>query len=84
MIFTNDQQLYQVAVNITWENQSMYSMFVPRLGGMLMMMSFVGAVGTLMQGSELEDILKSTFAGVRKLLSGNKFPQNVRALRICH
>ena len=61
-IFTNDQQLYQVAVNITWVDQSMFSMFVPRLGGMHMMMSFVGAVGTLMRGSGLEDILKSTFA----------------------
>ena len=81
-IFTNDQQLYQVAVNITWVDQSMFSMFVPRLGGMHMMMSFVGAVGTLMRGSGLEDILKSTFAGVPKLLSGKKFPQNVRALRI--
>ena len=47
-IFTNDQQLYQVVVNITWVDQNMFSMFVPRLGGMHMMMSFVGAVGTLM------------------------------------
>ena len=81
-IFTNDQQLYQVAVNITWVDQSMFSMFVPRLGGMHMMMSFVGAVGTFMRGSGLEEIMKSTFAGVPKLLSGKKFPQNVRALRI--
>ena len=35
-----------------------------------------------MAGSGLEDILKSTFAGVPKLLSGKKFPENVRALRI--
>ena len=81
-IFTNDQQLFQVAVNITWVDQRMFSMFVPRLGGMHMIMSFVGAVGTLMGGSGLEDILKSSFAGVPKLLSGKKFPQNVRALRI--
>ncbi len=81
-IFTNDQQLYQMAVNITWVDQSMFSMFVPSLGGIHMMMSFVGAVGTLMRGSGLEDILKSTFAGVPKLLSGKKFPQHVRALRI--
>ena len=60
----------------------MFSKFVPRLGVMYMMMSFVGAVGALMRGSGLEDILKSTFAGVPKLLSGKKFPQNVRALRI--
>ena len=43
-IFTNDQQLYQVAVNITWVDQSMFSIFVPRLGGMHMMMSFVGTL----------------------------------------
>ena len=55
-------------------------MFVPCLRGMHMMMSFVGAAGTLMQGSGLEEILKSTFAGVPKLLSGKKFSQNVRAL----
>ena len=60
----------------------MFSMFFPHLGGMHMMMTFVGAVGTLMRGSGLEEILKSTFAGVPKLLSGKKFPQNVRALCI--
>ncbi len=60
----------------------MFSMFVPRLGGMHMMMSFVGAVGTLMRGSGLEDILKSTLAGVLKLLFGKKFPHKVRAQRI--
>ena len=81
-IFINDQQLYQVAVNITWVDQSMFAMFVPCLGGMHMMMSFVGTVGTLMRGSGLEEILKSTFAEVPKLLSGKKFPQNVTALRI--
>ena len=42
-IFTNDQQLYQVAVNTTWADQSIFSMFVPRLGGMHMIMNFVGA-----------------------------------------
>ena len=81
-IFTNDQQLYQVAINITWVDQSMFSMFVPFLGGMHMMMSFVGAIGTLMRGSGLEEILKYTFAGVPKLLSGKKSPHTVRALRI--
>ena len=47
-----------------------------------MLISFVGAIGTLMDGSGLEEILKSAFAGVPKMLIGKKFPQNVRALRI--
>ena len=82
-IFTCDQQLYQIAVNIAWKDRELFAKFVPRLGGMHMLMSFVGAIGSLMGGSGLEDILKSTFAGVPKLLSGKKFPQNVRALRTC-
>ena len=47
-----------------------------------MLMSLVGAVGTLMQGSGLSEVLESTFAGVAKMLSGKKFPQNVRAMRL--
>jgi len=55
-VFTCDQQLYKVVVNIVW----LFPKFVPRLGGMHCLMSFVGAVGSLMAGSGLEDILKST------------------------
>ncbi|EDO50031.1 predicted protein [Nematostella vectensis] len=47
-----------------------------------MLMSFFGAVGILMQGSGLSVVLDSTFAGVTKMLSGKKFPQNVRAFRL--
>ena len=82
-IFKNDKQLYQVAVNITWvdKNMFLYVCNVPCLGDMHMLISFVEAFGTLMRGSGFEEILKSTFAGVPKLLSGKNFPQNVRALR---
>ena len=47
-----------------------------------MLMSFSGAVGTLMQGSGLSEVLESTFAGVTKMLIGKKFPQNIRAMRL--
>ena len=53
-----------------------------RLGGMHALMSFVGSIGTLMKESGLEDILFQVFGGVPKMLTGKKFPQNVRALRI--
>ena len=46
------------------------------------LMSFAGAVGSLMGESGLSDILSEVFGGVRKMLSGKKFPQNVRALRM--
>ena len=35
-----------------------------------------------MAGTGLEGIMQSTFAGVPKLPSGKKFPQNIRALRM--
>ncbi len=45
-------------------------------------MFFVGSIGCLMMNTGVDVILKSAFGGVEKLLSGKKFPQNVRALRL--
>ena len=53
-----------------------------RLRGMHTLMSFSGPVGTLMQGSGHSELLESTVAGVTKMLSGKKFPQNIRAMRL--
>ena len=47
-----------------------------------MLMSFVRAVGSLMEESGLVDVTNAGFSGVAKMLNGKKFPQNVRALRI--
>ena len=81
-LFTNDQQLYRVAVHVLWVYPEKFPNFIPRLGGMHTLMSFIGAVGTLMCNSGLEEILQSAFGGVPKMLSGKRFPQNVRALRM--
>lgn len=50
-----------------------------RLVDMHALMSFVGA---LMAESGLSDVLLEVFGGASKMLSGKKFPQNVRALRM--
>ena len=47
-----------------------------------MLMSFVGAVGSLMSESGLYEIMNVAFSGIAKMLSGKKFPQNVRAFRL--
>ena len=39
-------------------------------------MSYVGAVGVLMAGSGLEELMKAAFGGVTKMLTGKNFPQN--------
>ena len=81
-IFTADQQLYQVVVDITWVYPDLFVNFIPRLGGMHLLMSFIGCIGTLMSNSGLEDIMSAAFGGVAKMLTGKKFPQNCRALRM--
>ena len=81
-LFTNDQQLYRITLEMTWWQPEEWQHFVPILGGMHTLMSFVGCVGTLMANSGLTPILKSAFGGVEKMLSGKKFPQNIRALRL--
>ena len=63
-IFTADQQLYRVMVNVLWTHPQISPNFYPRLGGMHMLMSFVGCVGVLMANSGLEDVLKAPFGGV--------------------
>ena len=82
VVFTCDQQLYKVAVDVKWAYPNDFSDVILRRGGMHMLMSFVGAIGSLMAGSGLSEILSSTFAGVSKMLTGKKFPQNVRAMRL--
>ena len=81
-VLTCDQQLYRIAVQVKWNESDRFRNMYLRLGGMHALMSFVGSIGTLMKESGLEDILSQVFGGVPKMLTGKKFPQNVRALRI--
>ncbi len=84
-ICTFDQQLYRYAVEIQWTLPEVFptSSFVVKLGGMHMLMSFIGAVGNLMAETGLSDIMSSAFAGVHKMLIGKKFPMCMRALPMC-
>ena len=65
-----------------WANPVRFSNVILRLRGMYMLMRFAGSIGSLMTDSGLIEIMQAAFAGVQKMLSGKKFPQNVRALRI--
>ena len=81
-IFTCDQQLYRVSLQIIWAYPEQFSNVILRLGGMHMLMSFVGAVGSLMDESGQVEVTNAGFSGVAKMLNGKKFQLNVRALRI--
>ena len=81
-IFTSDQQLSHVTVQMTWFQPNLFSNFIPCLEGMHMLMSFIGSVGTLMGHTGVQQILETTFSGVNHMLCGKKFPQNMRALHL--
>ena len=74
--------MYRVALNAVWAYPEQFDDVILRLGGMHMPMSFIGSIGALMADCGLSEILESTFGGVTKMLSENKFPQNMRALRL--
>ena len=81
-IITADQQIYRVMIDISWAYEGDFKDFIFRLGGMHLLISFVGAVGNLMGNSGLEELMKSAFAGISKMLTGKNFPMNVRAFRM--
>ena len=82
-LFTVDQQLYSIAVEIQWSLPELFPPnFIIRLGGMHLLTSFMGAVGNLMIDTSHADILSSGFADVPKMIMGKKFPMCMRALRI--
>ena len=80
-VFTADQQLYSVVLDIMWADCDRWMFFVPQLGGMHWLMSFIGSVGALMASSGLKEILSREFAGSDKMIQGKKFPMNLRAFR---
>lgn len=84
VVFTADQQLYKVAMDVSWVYRDLFLKywFIIRLGGMHLLMNFVGCIGKLMANIGLEEILSSAFGSVKKMLVGKYFPQNVRALRL--
>ena len=82
VVFTADQQLYRVALHVQWNDPITFKNVILRLGGMHTLMSYIGCVGTLMDNSGLTELLSGQFAGVQKMLSGKKFPENVRALQM--
>ena len=71
-LFTADlQQLYCVGLNVQWDHPEHFGEdFILHLGGMHFVISYVGAVGVLMAGSGLEELIKAAFGGVTKMLTG--------------
>ncbi len=82
LVFTADQQLFKIVVDVMFNEPRYFDCILPILGGMHMMMNFIHAIGIIMAGSGLKEILSSAFESVDKLLSGKMYPQNFRAFRM--
>ena len=61
-VFTADQELYSVILDIMRTGQDRWMFFISCLRGIHWLMSFIGSVGALMAGSGLKEILSSAFA----------------------
>ena len=82
-VITADQAIYTLIVDNLWMDcEGLFQDVHARLGGMHMLMNIVGAAGKLMQETGLYEILGSAFGSVQNMMSGKRYPQNVRALRI--
>lgn len=81
ILFTADQHIYKVAVQIKSAYPSLFPNCILRLGGMHMIISFIANVGILMAVSGLANVLEPVFGSVEFFFSGKKFPLNTRALR---
>ena len=82
LIFPADQQLYKIVIDIMFYQPTYIESVIPVLGGMHMPMNFIHATAVIMAGSGMNEILAGTFRRVGKMLSGKKYPQNFRAIRM--
>lgn len=84
---TFDQPLYQKARDIisSTSNPRLQSVVV-RLGGFHLLMSFVGAIGYVMSGSGLKELLSTIYAplSVEKMLTGHAYSRAVRGHLLTH
>lgn len=84
-IVTFDQPLYWKACDIV-ANDTLLKNVVVRLGGFHLLMSFMGAMGTIMDGSGLKELFSTIYAtnSVDKILTGHAYARAVRAHILTH
>ncbi|GBP81140.1 hypothetical protein EVAR_88238_1 [Eumeta japonica] len=82
-IVTFDQPLYAKAREIVSAapQGSELSKIIIRLGGFHLLMSFMGAIGHIMQGSGMKEVLAEIYASksLEKMLNGHAYARAVRA-----
>lgn len=82
LVITADAAIFKIIVDISFHQPNLMGDMVALLGGMHFLMDFVACIGTLTTDCGLKEVLCTTFGSVDKMLSGKKYPQNTRALRL--
>ena len=80
LAFTADQQLYKVTIDVLFHQPPYFKFVIPVLGGMLV--NSIHAIAIITAGSGMKEILADTFGSIDNMLSGKKYPQNFRVLRM--
>lgn len=77
---TFDQPLYFKARTIVAQDKELKDVVV-RLGGFHLLMSYLGAIGYIMDGSGIEDLWSTVYAAesIKKMLNGHAFSRALRA-----
>jgi hypothetical protein len=74
LIFTADQQLYKLTIDILFYEPLYFKSGIPVLVGMRMLMNFIHATAIVMASSGMKEVLAGTFGSVDKMLNGKKNP----------
>ncbi|CAG4951420.1 unnamed protein product [Parnassius apollo] len=80
-IVTFDQPLYAREIVSAAPEGSELSKIIIRLGGFHLLMSFMGAIGHIMQGSGMKEVLAEIYASksLEKMFNGHAYARAVRA-----
>lgn len=62
-MFTCDQQLYKIAVSITWAYPERFDHFILHLQGMHVLLNSIGCVRTMMAETGLSDVMECALEG---------------------
>ena len=63
-------QLYIVAQQIKWSDESRFKKVIIHPGAMHIIMSFLGCIGGLMKGSGLDQLVLAAYKGLKGITNG--------------
>ena len=76
-----DMQLYAVTKQVCWNQPRKFQNVVVHPGGMHIIQSFLGCIGTLMKGSGLEWYITKAYGGLTGIFNGKSWVKAMRAFR---